>query len=89
MSGNGSRCAAAYLFTARRGLRTNCDFKRAPESSATTCANVGRRRISIEAEIGKPLFESASVPMQTAQPLGRLRVTRFPWMRVKASPLPP
>jgi diaminopimelate epimerase len=73
MSGNGSRCAAAYLYY--RGLWS------ADELRFATRAGVKRYRLlermgpgsyRFEAEIGRPLFDSASVPVLTGEPLARV-----------------
>jgi diaminopimelate epimerase len=74
MSGNGSRCAAAYLHYA--GL---CS---AEELRFSTRAGVKRYRLRermsegsfrFEAEIGRPRFDSASIPMLTPEPLPEVR----------------
>ncbi|HYO63845.1 MAG TPA: diaminopimelate epimerase [Pyrinomonadaceae bacterium] len=74
MSGNGSRCAAAYLHF--RGLWSKDELR------LTTRAGVklfqlrsrpapGRYRFA--AEIGQPAFESDSIPMQAGEPLAHVR----------------
>jgi diaminopimelate epimerase len=74
MSGNGSRCAAAYLHYA--GLWS------AEELRFSTRAGVKRYRLRermnegafrFEAEIGRPRFDSASIPMLTGKPLAEVR----------------
>ena len=74
MSGNGSRCAAAYLHFA--GLWS------AEELRFATRAGIKRYRLRertgpgsfrFEAEIGRPRFDSASVPVLTAEPLAEVR----------------
>ncbi len=74
MSGNGSRCAAAYLHFA--GLWS------AGELRFSTRAGVKRYRLRgrpgpgafrFEAEIGRPRFESDAIPMFTAEPLPEVR----------------
>ena len=74
MSGNGSRCAAAYLHY--EGLWA------AEELRFTTRAGVKRYRLRgrpapgafrFEAEIGRPRFDSASIPMLTLEPLAEVR----------------
>ena len=74
MSGNGSRCAAACLHF--EGLWT------ADELRFMTRAGVKRFRLrertgggvfSFEAEIGRPRFDSASVPVLTPEPLAEVR----------------
>ncbi|HEX7956770.1 MAG TPA: diaminopimelate epimerase [Pyrinomonadaceae bacterium] len=74
MSGNGSRCAAAYLH--HGGLW------RDEELRFVTRAGVKRYRLRgtpapgafrFEAEIGRPRFDSASIPMLTREPLAEVR----------------
>src|ERR1044071_4710512 len=74
MSGNGSRCAAAYLHYA--GLWS------AEELRFSTRWGVKRYRLRerlsegsfrFEAEIGRPRFDSASIPMLTGGPLAEVR----------------
>jgi diaminopimelate epimerase len=73
MSGNGSRCAAAYLHFA--GLWANEELR------FRTRAGVKRFRLRghtggsfrFEAEIGRPRFDSASVPMLAPEPLAQVR----------------
>lgn len=74
MSGNGSRCAAAYLHYA--GLWS------AEELRFATRAGVKRYRLRermsegsfrFEAEIGRPRFDSSSIPMLTPEPLAEVR----------------
>ena len=74
MSGNGSRCAAAYLhfsglwaedvlrFTTRAGIK-RYTLRGRPAPGA----------FRFEAEIGRPRFDSASVPVLTAEPLAEVR----------------
>jgi diaminopimelate epimerase len=74
MSGNGSRCAAAYLhyeglwssdvlrFTTRAGVKRYY-LRGRPAPGA----------FRFEAEIGRPLFDSASIPMLTTKPLAEVR----------------
>ena len=74
MSGNGSRCATAYLH--HEGLWS------AEELRFDTRAGVKRYRLReregagafrFEAEIGRPRFDSASIPMLTLEPLEEVR----------------
>jgi diaminopimelate epimerase len=74
MSGNGSRCAAACLhftglwsgeelrFLTRAGVKRYCARGRE-----------GKGIFRFEAEIGRPLFDSASIPMLTLEPLPEVR----------------
>jgi diaminopimelate epimerase len=74
MSGNGTRCAAAYLYfdkqwrqdELRLATRAGVKLYRLREAS-------GEGRFRFEAEIGKPLFASASIPMLTGEPLPAVR----------------
>src|SRR5215213_11501188 len=73
MSGNGSRCAAAYLhfgglwaadelrFTTRAGIK-RYTLRGRPAPGA----------FRFEAEIGRPRFDSASGPVLTAEPLAEV-----------------
>jgi diaminopimelate epimerase len=74
MSGNGSRCAAAYLHY--EGLWEEDELR------FTTRAGVKRYRLRgrpapgafrFEAEIGRPRFDSASIPLLTPEPLAEVR----------------
>ena len=74
MSGNGSRCAAAYLY--HTGLWSEDELR------LTTRAGVklyhlrerqGRARYLFEAEIGRPLFDSESIPFTPPAPLPRVQ----------------
>jgi diaminopimelate epimerase len=74
MSGNGSRCAAAYLHY--RGLWTDEELRfrtRAGVKRYRLRERTGEGAFRFEAEIGKPLFDSASIPMRTPQPLAEVR----------------
>jgi len=73
LSGNGTRCAAAYLHY--RGLWS------LPELRLQTRAGVKRYRLReqlgagnyvFESELGQPKFDSASIPMRTETPLERV-----------------
>ncbi len=74
MSGNGSRCAAAYLYY--RELWTQDEFRfrtRAGVKRYRLRERLGEGAFRFEAEIGKPLFDSASIPMRTPEPLAEVR----------------
>ncbi|MDX6614423.1 MAG: diaminopimelate epimerase [Blastocatellia bacterium] len=73
LSGNGTRCAAAFLFYHERWSRE--------ELRLQTGAGVKRYRLLerlgtggflFESELGQPKFDSASVPMLTSGPLERI-----------------
>jgi diaminopimelate epimerase len=74
MSGNGSRCAAAYLhyegLWSAEGLRfaTRAGVKR-----YRLRERPGAGAFRFEAEIGRPRFDSASIPMLTPEPLAEVR----------------
>jgi diaminopimelate epimerase len=73
MSGNGTRCAASYLFfhglwsnelvrlQTRNGIKRYTLLKRSPDGS-----------FLFRSELGQPRFDSASIPMQTTQALDRV-----------------
>src|SRR5215213_2791153 len=74
MSGNGSRCAAAYLHF--EGLWTAEELRfetRAGIKRYVLRERIGAGGFRFEAEIGKPRFDSASIPMQTPSPLGEVK----------------
>ncbi|WP_352432206.1 diaminopimelate epimerase [Pyrinomonas sp.] len=69
MSGNGTRCAAAYLYY--NGLWSADELQlstRAGIKLYRLCGRYGTRRFRFEAEIGRPVFESAAIPMRTDEP---------------------
>ncbi len=77
LSGNGTRCAAAYLYYR--------DLWRADELRLNTRSGVkryflrerlGEGKYLFDSELGRPLFDSASIPMQTDEP--RDRVINYP-----------
>ena len=74
MSGNGSRCAAACLYF--DGLWSDEVLRfltRAGVKLFRLCGRSGRSRFRFEAEIGRPRFDSASVPISTPEPLAQVR----------------
>ncbi|HLM55490.1 MAG TPA: diaminopimelate epimerase [Pyrinomonadaceae bacterium] len=74
MSGNGSRCAASYLHYA--GLWTEDELRFATRAGVKRYRlreRRGPRAFRFEAEIGRPLFDSASVPVLTLEPLTEVR----------------
>jgi diaminopimelate epimerase len=78
MSGNGTRCAAAALV--HEGLWAQRVLRLSTRSGVKLYrlleADEARGRYRFAAEIGRPRFESASVPMLTDEPLPR--VVRHP-----------
>lgn len=74
MSGNGSRCAAAYLHYAGRWTERELRFQtRAGVKRYVLREREGATSFRFEAEIGRPRFESASIPMLTKEPLAEVR----------------
>ena len=74
MSGNGSRCAAACLHF--EGLWTADELRfmtRAGVKRYTLRERLGGGAFRFEAEIGRPVFDSASIPMLTPEPLAEVR----------------
>jgi diaminopimelate epimerase len=74
MSGNGSRCAASYLHYA--GLWSNEELRfstRAGVKRYRLRGRTGEGSFRFEAEIGRPRFDSASIPMLTGEPLPVVR----------------
>jgi len=74
MSGNGTRCAAAALVHGR--VWTRPVLRLSTRSGVKTYrlleADEARGRYRFAAEIGRPRFESAAVPLQTDEPLARV-----------------
>ncbi|MFL6332947.1 MAG: diaminopimelate epimerase [Pyrinomonadaceae bacterium] len=74
MSGNGSRCAAAYLHYARLWSADELRFStRAGLKRYRLRERLGEGSFRFEAEIGRPRFDSASIPMLTGEPLAEVR----------------
>ena len=74
MSGNGSRCAAAYLHYAGLWSAEELRFStRAGVKRYRLRARLGEGSFRFEAEIGRPRFDSASIPMLTTEPLAEVR----------------
>ena len=74
MSGNGSRCAAAYLHFGGLWADEELRFStRAGVKRYTLRGRPGPGAFRFEAEIGRPRFDSASVPVLTAEPLAEVR----------------
>ena len=74
MSGNGSRCAASYLHF--EGLWTAEELRfrtRAGAKRYFLRERAGEGSFRFEAEIGRPRFDSASVPVLTTEPLAEVR----------------
>jgi diaminopimelate epimerase len=73
MSGNGTRCAAAYLFF--HGLWSN-ELLRLQTRTGIKRYHLlersGQGSFLFRSELGQPRFDSASIPMTTGQPLDRV-----------------
>src|SRR5262249_29776385 len=74
MSGNGTRCAAAYLYF--HGLWSN-DFLRLQTRKGVKRYTLLERSgegsfFFFRSELGQPRFESVSIPMQTAERIDRV-----------------
>ena len=74
MSGNGSRCAASYLHFEGLWSGDKLRFEtRAGVKLYTRRERTGAGGFRFEAEIGRPRFDSASIPMQTPSPLEEVK----------------
>jgi diaminopimelate epimerase len=74
MSGNGSRCAAAYLHFEGLWTAEELRFKtRAGVKRYVARGRPGVGAFRFEAEIGRPRFDNASVPILTLEPLAEVR----------------
>jgi diaminopimelate epimerase len=74
MSGNGSRCAAAYLHYEGLWAEDELRFStRAGGKRYSLRERTGAGSFRFEAEIGHPRFESDSIPMLTGEPLQEVR----------------
>jgi diaminopimelate epimerase len=74
MSGNGSRCAAAYLHF--EGLWASDELRfttRAGVKRYSLRGRPGPGLFRFEAEIGRPRFDSDSIPMLTHEPVSEVR----------------
>lgn len=74
MSGNGSRCAAAFLHFDSLWTDETLRFRtRAGVKRYRLRERLGPRAFRFEAEIGRPRFASQSIPMHTIEPLEEVR----------------
>ncbi len=74
MSGNGTRCAAAYLYYQKLWSKEELRLStRAGVKLYRLREQLGEGHYRFEAEIGKPLFESAAIPMSLDEPLPDVR----------------
>src|SRR5260370_3340143 len=72
MSGNGTRCAASYLFFHK--LWTNDQLRLQTRNGVKRYLlreRLGDGAFLFQSELGQPRFDSASIPMLTDEPLGR------------------
>lgn len=82
LSGNGTRCAAAYLYykaiwsaeklrlSTRAGVKLYTLRNENPEAGGTPAVPVGR--YVFDSELGQPKFDSASIPMTTHEPMANV-----------------
>ncbi len=73
LSGNGTRCAAAYLYYQK--LWTADELRLSTRSGVKRyilIEQIGPGSYVFDSELGQPKFESASIPMLTEQPLERV-----------------
>jgi diaminopimelate epimerase len=72
MSGNGTRCAAAYLFF--HGLWQQQELRLNTRNGVKRYRLLNRENGSFlfQSELGQPRFDSASIPMTTNEPLERV-----------------
>jgi diaminopimelate epimerase len=74
MSGNGSRCAASYLHFEGLWSAEELRFEtRAGVKLYTLRGRAGAGAFRFEAEIGRPRFDSASIPMNTPENLTEVK----------------
>ncbi|HYH85190.1 MAG TPA: diaminopimelate epimerase [Pyrinomonadaceae bacterium] len=74
MSGNGSRCAAAYLHLSGLWSKEELSFRtRAGVKRFRLRERISEGAFRFEAEIGQPRFDSGSIPMLTHEPLAEVR----------------
>jgi diaminopimelate epimerase len=70
LSGNGTRCAAAYLYYKNLWTATELRLStRAGVKLYTLREQLGPGRYLFDSELGQPKFDSASIPMITGEPL--------------------
>jgi len=79
MSGNGSRSAASFLYF--QNLWQHKELRLATKAGVKLyrlLCREGRGRFRFAAEIGRPAFDSATIPMLTGDSSGREEVVDFP-----------
>lgn len=77
LSGNGTRCAVAYLYY--QGLWSSDELRLSTRSGVKIyrlCERIGPGSYWFESELGRPRFDNRSIPMMTGEP--RERVTNYP-----------
>src|SRR5262249_7472978 len=77
LSGNGTRCAASFLFF--HNLWANDQLRLKTRDGIKRYRRLGRKEPAgflFESELGQPRFDSASIPMLTERPL--VRVINYP-----------
>ncbi|MEP6706109.1 MAG: diaminopimelate epimerase [Pyrinomonadaceae bacterium] len=73
LSGNGTRCAAAYLHYGKLWSREELRLQtRSGIKLYRLRERLGNGSFVFESELGQPRFDSASIPMTTGQPLERV-----------------
>lgn len=81
-SGNGTRCAAAYLFHQKLWTANELRFEtKAGVKLFRLREQLGEGRYLFQAEMGRPQFESLQIPMLTDEP--RKRVVDYPLAAVE------
>ena len=73
LSGNGTRCAAAYLYY--KQLWTAAELRlstRAGIKLYTLCEQTDAGHYVFDSELGQPKFDSSSIPMMTREPLRKV-----------------
>jgi diaminopimelate epimerase len=73
MSGNGSRCAAAYLYFGGLWANEELRFRTRAGVKRFHLRERTKGSFRFEAEIGQPRFDSSSIPMLTLEPLAEVR----------------
>jgi diaminopimelate epimerase len=69
MSGNGTRCAASYLFFHGRWTNDLLRLKTRNGIKRYTLLERSARSFLFRSELGQPRFDSASIPMRTPEPI--------------------
>src|SRR5438876_358966 len=73
LSGNGTRCAAAYLHYRKLWSRKELRLQtRSGIKLYRLCERLENGAFVFESELGQPRFDTASIPMNTDEPLDRV-----------------